>query len=104
MDKSGKIPVYGGNGITGYHAIANVFKRTLVIGRVGYYCGSIHITPESSWVTDNAFITKLSNENISMNFLYWLLRATNLKENESAIAQPVISGRKLYPRSPNNTA
>ncbi len=97
MDKSGKIPVYGGNGVTGYHSISNVIKRTLVIGRVGYYCGSIHITPESAWVTDNAFITKFSQENISMSFLYWLLRITNLKENESATAQPVISGRKVYP-------
>ena len=97
MDKSGNITVYGGNGVTGYHSISNVIKRTLVIGRVGYYCGSIHITPESAWVTDNAFITKFSQENISMSFLYWLLRITNLKENESATAQPVISGRKVYP-------
>lgn len=32
-----------------------------------------------------------------MNWLYWLLIGTNLKENDSATAQPVISGRKLYP-------
>ncbi len=97
MDKTGEIPVYGGNGITGYHSIANVNNPTLVIGRVGYYCGSIHVTPESAWVTDNAFITKFSKENISMEFLYWLLKITNLKENESATAQPVISGKKIYP-------
>jgi type I restriction enzyme S subunit len=97
MDKTGEIPVYGGNGITGYHSIANVNTPTLVIGRVGYYCGSIHVTPEFAWVTDNAFITKFSKENISMEFLYWLLKITNLKENESATAQPVISGRKVYP-------
>jgi len=32
-----------------------------------------------------------------MEWLYWLLVGTNLKENDSATAQPVISGRKLYP-------
>ena len=32
-----------------------------------------------------------------MEFLYWLLKITNLKENESATAQPVISGKKVYP-------
>ena len=32
-----------------------------------------------------------------MRWLYWLLVGTNLKENDSATAQPVISGRKLYP-------
>ena len=55
----GAIPVYGGNGVTGYHDAYNVSKQTLVIGRVGFYCGSIHVTPEKAWVTDNAFITYL---------------------------------------------
>ena len=97
MNNIGNIPVFGGNGITGYHDKANVSKPTIVIGRVGYYCGSIHITPESAWVTDNAFITTFSEENIYINFLCWLLKGTNLKENENATAQPVISGRKVYP-------
>lgn len=97
MTKSGKIPVYGGNGVTGYHDKANVDKPTLVIGRVGYYCGSIHITPTFAWVTDNAFVTAFSEDNICLDFLAWLLKGTNLKENENATAQPVISGRKVYP-------
>src|SRR5699024_9001325 len=35
--RGGNIPVYGGNGITGYHIEENVNKETIVIGRVGYY-------------------------------------------------------------------
>ena len=97
MNKKGNIPVFGGNGITGYHDAGNIFKKTLVIGRVGFYCGSIHITPDISWVTDNAFITCFSEKNIYIYFLEWLLKGTNLKENENATAQPVISGRKIYP-------
>ena len=97
MDKSGNIPVYGGNGITGYHSMGNVEKPTIVIGRVGYYCGSIHLTEANAWVTDNAFVTYYSEENIYRDFLLWLLRGTNLKEDENATAQPVISGRKVYP-------
>ena len=97
MNNEGRIPVFGGNGITGYHDQANVTKPTLVIGRVGFYCGSIHITPTAAWITDNAFETTFSEENIYINFLNWLLKGTNLKENENATAQPVISGRKVYP-------
>lgn len=97
MDSNGNIPVFGGNGINGYHNVGNVTKPTLVIGRVGFYCGSVHITPNSAWVTDNAFITTFSEENIDIDFLYYLLKGTNLKENENATAQPVISGRKIYP-------
>ena len=55
--KSGTIPVYGGNGIAGYHNEYLVDEETVVIGRVGYYCGSVHITEPKAWVTDNAFIT-----------------------------------------------
>ncbi|HIF9226180.1 TPA: restriction endonuclease subunit S [Photobacterium damselae] len=97
MDSSGNIPVYGGNGITGFHSEGNVSNKTIVIGRVGFYCGSIHLTPSNAWVTDNAFITKYSHANIDEGFLVWLLKATNLSENDSATAQPVISGKKVYP-------
>ncbi|MCX9039759.1 restriction endonuclease subunit S, partial [Citrobacter portucalensis] len=72
-------------------------KRTLVIGRVGFYCGSIHVTPSRAWVTDNAFKTEFSEENLYLDFLRVLLTITNLKENENATAQPVISGKKIYP-------
>ena len=93
----GSIPVFGGNGITGYHSSSNVIEPTLVIGRVGFYCGSVHITPAQAWVTDNAFITTFSEYCFDIEFLYWLLRTTNLKERDSATAQPVISGKKVYP-------
>lgn len=97
MAVDGNIPVYGGNGITGYHDNWNVDKPTIVIGRVGYYCGSVHITPSLAWVTDNAFITYYSKNNVDTFFLSLLLKGTNLKENENATAQPVISGSKIYP-------
>ncbi len=97
MKAEGEIPVYGGNGVTGHHDKKNIDKATLVIGRVGYYCGSIHLTPASAWITDNALIVSFSEENLYKNFLFWLLKGTNLKERENATAQPVISGRKIYP-------
>jgi len=93
----GPFPVYGGNGVNGYHNTHNVAKRTLVIGRVGFYCGSIHVTPGKAWITDNAFVTTFDEENIDVNFLSWLLKATDLRERDNATAQPVISGGKVYP-------
>ena len=75
----GSIPVFGGNGITGYHSSSNVIEPTLVIGRVGFYCGSVHITPAQAWVTDNAFITTFSEYCFDIEFLYWLLRLIRCK-------------------------
>ena len=93
---NGKIPVYGGNGITGYHSKANIFEETIVIGRVGYYCGSIHLTPCQAWVTDNAFITQYSKL-LNRDFLIYLLTVLNLGKCCNATAQPVVSGKKIYP-------
>lgn len=96
MNDSGDIPVYGGNGITGYHDKYNTEEPTIVIGRVGYYCGSVHLTPEKSWITDNALLVDFNSELITKQFAHWLLKATNLRVDTSSSAQPVISGAKIY--------
>jgi type I restriction enzyme S subunit len=93
----GKIPVYGGNGITGYHEAHNVDRTRIVIGRVGFHCGSVHLTNGRAWVTDNAFVTTYPEQSIDQAFLIWLLKATDLQQNQSSTAQPVISGKKVYP-------
>ena len=92
----GSFPVFGGNGITGHHNEFNTEKPTIVIGRVGYYCGSIHLTPEKAWITDNAFFTIYDEKRLYQNFVIWLLKAINLQEDTSSTAQPVISGGKIY--------
>lgn len=91
----GDIPVFGGNGITGYHNKANVYKETIVIGRVGYYCGSVHVTPSQAWITDNAFITQYTEKYIDRDYLVLMLRFMNLGRSNNATAQPVVSGKKF---------
>ncbi|MFO1388369.1 restriction endonuclease subunit S [Cellvibrio sp.] len=95
--QKGNIPVYGGNGINGYHNKANFTEQKVVIGRVGFYCGSVHFTQERSWVTDNALVVNFPKSLVDIKFIYNLLRATNLREDSASTAQPVISGSKIYP-------
>lgn len=95
--RKGSIPVYGGNGITGYHNESLLHKETVVIGRVGFYCGSVHITESEAWVTDNAFITTYPERSIDRKYLVYMLRHMNLGQNNNATAQPVVSGKKIYP-------
>ena len=95
--KPGRIPVYGGNGINGYHDCGFVPEGTVVIGRVGYYCGSVHVTEQKAWVTDNAFITAYPEKSIDKWFLVYALRHMKLGENNNGAAQPVVSGKKIYP-------
>ena len=97
MDSNGVIPVYGGNGITGYHNENNVTGPLLVIGRVGFYCGSTHIVDSEAWITDNAFVVTLLNKQISLLWLKYVLDFSDIRHKSSSTAQPVISGKTLYP-------
>ncbi len=98
MDKNGTIPVYGGNGINGYHNKFNLETETIVIGRVGYYCGCVHLTKKKAWVTDNAFAVFYSEEYIGRDFLIQLLKWADLGKQQYAGSQPVISGQRVYPK------
>jgi len=93
----GEIPVFGGNGINGYHDKANIETETIVVGRVGANCGAVHKTPAKAWVTDNAFITIFSESCLTMNFLVLLLRFLDLNHLSYDGSQPVISGKRVYP-------
>ena len=95
--QNGKVPVFGGNGINGYHNEYNTNKTTVTIGRVGAYCGAVHLTPKLAWITDNCFRVYFSEKNIGRDYLVIYLRAINLGENAFKGAQPVISSKRLYP-------
>lgn len=91
-NRIGKYPIYGGNGITGYNESYNVDGINIIIGRVGFYCGSVHYVNNKIWVTDNAFVTKIMGNVYTPKFLYYLLQ-----QYSNSTAQPVISGKTVYP-------
>ena len=93
----GEFPVYGGNGVTGYCDSFNIEKRTIIIGRVGFNCGSVHVSKGKAWVTDNAFITKFNDLVYDISFLEKLLIYFELRRFSNSTAQPVISGKTIYP-------
>jgi hypothetical protein len=42
--QNGDYFIYGGNGIIGMHNKYNLERQTVIIGRVGAYCGNVHLT------------------------------------------------------------
>jgi len=96
-NQSGKYPIYGGNGITGYYSEFNIDIPTMIIGRVGFNCGTIHITKGKAWITDNAFITTFNTAYCDLTFLSFALQFLNLSNYSNSTAQPVISGKSIYP-------
>lgn len=86
----GDYPVYGGNGIVGYHNDYNLDGDNIIIGRVGALCGNVRNVLGKSFITDNAFIlTKLE---IGINvFVLYLLSIHDLRQYARDALQPVIS-------------
>lgn len=95
MDASGTHSVYGGNGITGRHSSYMFEESKIVIGRVGVYCGAIHVTEPKSWVTDNALYVSEFSPHLVFDYLTWALRVANLNKRASQAAQPLISAGRI---------
>lgn len=87
--ESGVIPVFGGNGIMDY---VNSFngEDTIVIGRVGAYCGCVYLSKGKCWVSDNAIAAKAKEGNDN-EYLYYLLSSLNLNHHHIGGAQPLMT-------------
>lgn len=93
----GKVPVYGGNGISGFHDEYMFDNPKIVIGRVGVYCGAVHVTQKYSWVTDNALFVAEQSEKLQDAYLAAALKQANLNQYAGRFAQPLISASRIYP-------
>lgn len=88
--ENGKYSVYGSNGTTGRSDESNSPASSIVIGRVGANCGSVHFSDKVCWVTDNALVA-LSNEKSDSYFLYYLLSSLGLNTLSQGSGQPLIN-------------
>ena len=93
---SGECNVYGGNGITGSHNDYFVEEPTIVIGRVGEYCGAVHLTAEKCWVTDNALMVTEWYQEVDKEYMTYALNAMNLHQYAKTVGQPSISQANVY--------
>lgn len=92
------VPVFGGNGISGYTntVMDGTSKPTVVIGRVGQFCGVTAMTPGPCWITDNAlYPTKMSSD-IHPEFLAICLRASNLNRSKLGEYLPLITQEVVH--------
>jgi type I restriction enzyme S subunit len=87
-------PVYGSNGLIGWANETNSPANSIVIGRVGSYCGSVHFSQSACWVTDNAIRATAKGDN-DPSFLYYLLKQLDLNNWRSGSGQPLINQSTL---------
>ena len=96
LDTDGQYPVYGGNGINGYHNEFLFEDSKICIGRVGVKCGCVHKTKPNSWITDNALYINNYLIPINETYLKEALTQINLNQYAKRAAQPVISQTTIY--------
>jgi type I restriction enzyme, S subunit len=96
-DAAARVPVYGGNGINGYCDQIYSDQPVIVIGRVGEYCGCVHLVREPAWITDNALYTKefSSGEN-DLDYFAYLLKYKDLSKLRSKGGQPLVSQGPIH--------
>lgn len=91
---SGSFIVYGSNGEIGRADVTNAPEGTLVVGRVGSYCGSIHYSPNKCWVTDNAIIGSSRSQKDS-RFWFYKLASLDLNNYRAGSGQPLLNQQIL---------
>lgn len=90
------IPVYGGNGIAWYTNEALIDYPTIIIGRVGAWCGNIHVVYEPVWITDNAiFVKKQKTEKFTLEFLAEMMKIMDFHQYADFSGQPKITQKPL---------
>lgn len=86
--------VYGANGIRGYYFKYNLYKKRILLGRVGALAGNVHIVDEKVWVTEHALIAS-DKLNLVEEYYGYVFESMNLIQYSKSSAQPVISGDTL---------
>jgi len=89
-NSDGMIPIYGGNGILGHSSESNYDNETIIIGRVGAYCGSVYYENKPIWVSDNALSAKPKNDN-NTKFLYYFLKHSQLNQHAGGSSHPLVT-------------
>lgn len=93
---SGEFPVYGANGIIG-GANEWVYESSLILGRVGAYCGAVELCEGRFWPSDNTIVVQAVEDSVTLKFLYYLLKHADLNRYAGGAAQPLLTQSRLKP-------
>ena len=90
----GKIPVYGSNGIVGYHDEALIDSPAVIVGRKGS-AGVVNLSSGPSWPIDVTYFVKPYG-GMSLKFASFILIAAKLTNLNRATAIPGLNRDDAY--------
>ena len=93
----GDYPVYGANGIIGrFNSYNHEFPEVLLTCR-GATCGRINISQPFSWINGNAMVIHRKSDDLSFDFLKYVMFSLDYSLIITGAAQPQITRQKLAP-------
>ena len=93
----GTIPVFGSNGIVGYHDSSLTEGPTIIIGRKGTV-GAVHYSPIPCWPIDTTFFIT-GNDSALTRFKYYALSVLGLEHMNSDSAVPGLNRSDAHART-----
>ncbi len=90
-----RYPVYGTNGLIGWHDTALCKKPGIIIGRKGAYRG-VHISKTPFYVIDTAFYLNLLSDEVDLTWAYYQLINFDINKLDSGSAIPSTSREAFY--------
>jgi len=93
-NNQGNYPVYGSNGIVGYHDDFLIDFPCLIVGRKGA-AGEVHISEKKSWPIDTTYYVKAPKD-WNLRFLFYLLKSLKLEQHDRSTAIPGLNRNDAY--------
>ena len=93
----GAIPVFGSNGVVGYHDSPLTDGPTIIIGRKGTV-GAVHYSPIPCWPIDTTFFIT-GNDSTLVRFKYYALSMIGLERMNSDSAVPGLNRSAAHVRT-----
>jgi type I restriction enzyme S subunit len=83
----GPVPVFGGNGISGWHCAPLTVGPGIIIGRKGANAGSVSWSQGPFWAIDTAFYVEPTSQGVPLEYLFFLLEGVGFRNlvGDSAI-------------------
>ena len=95
LRRSGKIPVFGSNGIVGWHDQATTSGPTIVIGRKGSI-GEINWSSEPCFPIDTTYFVEKTKKPCDLRWLYFTLLKLDLTRFNKSAAVPGLNREDAY--------
>jgi type I restriction enzyme, S subunit len=92
--RPGAVPVYGSNGIVGWHAEPLTSGPTIIVGRKGSV-GAVHLSEQPCWPIDTTYFVDDFGP-FDKRVLAYLLRSLKLAELDASTAIPGLSRNDAY--------